>query len=119
MTNFSPVTVLDTSTSMGLNDVPAYLLDYRFFEANSQVSFVGTIASAGAADFVDLYVSTDTTRKHGTGTFVRVSAYHTTSFADQTLGPWSAVKFVKRGDQAVRVIALMNGTDAMNKDQFQ
>lgn len=117
-TVFSCVTVLDTATSVGLADVPAYYLDYRFFEANSQFSFIGTLASTGAADFIDLYVSTDADKDHA-GFYARVSAYHQTQIADFQLGPWSAVKFVKRGDQVAKVVALMNGYDGNNKDKFQ
>lgn len=113
-TVYSAVTVLETATSVGLADATAYLLDYRYFDANFPVSFVGTQSSVGTGDFVKVYVSPDA-RKNVAGTYVQIESFTTTAFTGVIQGAWGGVKFVTGNTGGTkRVIALMNGYSINN-----
>lgn len=113
-TVYAATTAVESATSIGLADATAYLLDYRFFDANFPVSFVGTQTSVGTGDFVKVYVSPDA-RKNVAGTYVQIESFTTTAFTGVIQGAWGGVKFVTGGTGGTRkVVALMNGYSINN-----
>lgn len=111
---YAAVTVMDGTTSVGLADATAYLLDYRFFDSNYPVSFVGTQTSVGTGDNIKVYVSPDA-KGNVAGTFVQIESFTTTAFTGVIQGNWAAVKFVGNGSGGnKRVVALMGGFSARN-----
>lgn len=113
-TDYSAVTVMETANSVGLADVTAYLLDYRFFEANYPVMFAGSQTSVGSGDFIKVYVSPDA-RKNVAGTYTQIESFTTTAFTGVIQGAWGGVKFVGGGTGGTkRVIMLANGYSINN-----
>lgn len=94
------VTLLDTATSVGLADVTSIKLNGKWLEQPYIGCFIGTLASIGAADKIQVWVSPNDVD------FVSVQTYATTAFADVVNGPWPFIKFTKAGNQTGKIIGI-------------
>jgi hypothetical protein len=107
---YAPVTVLDTSSSIGAADATIIGVDFRYAgEANYSMNFIGTLI---AADTVTLQVSPDW--KHDAPSnagamWASVETFTSTSFNGSLNGPWAAIRFIKSGTQAAKVVGLVAG----------
>ena len=110
---YAPVTVLDTSSSIGAADATIIGVDFRYAgEANYSMNFIGSIASIGTGDNVILQVSPDW--KHDAPSnagamWASVETFVSTSFNGSLNGPWAAIRFLKGGAQAAKVVGLVAG----------
>lgn len=82
------VTLLDTSTSVGVDDVTSLKLNGKWLEQPYVGCYIGSLV---AGDTVRVWVSPNDVN------YVAVQAYTTTAFADVVNGPWPFIKFTKAG----------------------
>ena len=110
-TPYAPVTCVDAATSIGAADATIVPLDYRFAgENNYALNYVGTLASIGTGDSVQLQVSPDYKQETAAGAmWVTVETITTTAFGGSVNGPWAAVRFLKPGAQTAKVVGLAAG----------
>lgn len=115
---FAPVTAVDASTSVGAADATQINIDYRFFDYQFCASFAGTLASVGAADNVKIQVSPDAPPGgSNNGIWVTTDVFTSTQFSGLIYGPWRAIRVLKPGDQAAKVVFLVNGHRERNQQQ--
>jgi len=110
-TPFAPVTCLDAATCIGAADAVVVPLDFRFAgEVNYAINYVGTLASIGTGDNVQIQVSPDYKQETALGAmWVTVETITTTAFGGSVNGPWAAVRFLKGGAQTAKLVGLAAG----------
>lgn len=109
---YAPTTCVDTATSIGAADATIIRTVYRFAgDHNYTMNFIGTLTSIGTGDSCSLQVSPDydPDDRPAAAMWMTVETFTSTAFSGSLNGPWAAIRFIKPGVQACKVVGVVAG----------